>query len=381
MNEHGVCAPSLRSSFFSLSPFLGGGGRGEGVHPRVMSLRKRPSPRPSPRKSGERERSESAKIGLLAAALLLACSPLGAQPAADYANRMIHVVVPSPAGGPPDQLARMVASKLGTAFNQTVIVENRPGAGGMIGTAHVAKTPPDGYTVLITTASHTLIPAFTPNTPYDAVKDFTPVTLLAENYGQVLLVRPSLPVTSVQQLVALARAQPGKLSYGQAGLGTASHIPAEVMLGAADIDMLEVPYKGTSAAMTDLLAGQIDMFFIGPQIGLPFVQEGKLRALAVTGSERWKGMPDVPTMQEQGFPGFNVVNWFGAWLPARAPPAVVARLQREIARALREPDMEKTFDVLGLRAIGSSPDDFARFVAQEAVAAQDIARRMQGRKK
>src|SRR5262249_45234661 len=201
----------------------------------------------------------------ITAALLLPCSPASAEPA-DYPNRVIHIVVPSPAGGPPDQIARMVATRLGAAFNQSVIVENRPGAGGMVGTAHVAKTPPDGYTVLITTASHTLIPAFTPNTPYDAVKDFTPVTLLAENYGQVLLGRPSLPGTSVQQLVALARAQPGKLSYGQAGLGTASHIPAEVMLGAADIDMLEVPYKGTSAAMTDLLAGQIDMFFIGPQI-------------------------------------------------------------------------------------------------------------------
>jgi tripartite-type tricarboxylate transporter receptor subunit TctC len=320
-------------------------------------------------------------LGVVAVALLLWWSSVGAQPASDYPNRVIHVVVPSPAGGPPDQIARMVATKLSTALNQSVIVENRPGAGGMIGTAHVAKTPPDGYTVLITTASHTLIPAFTPNTPYDAVKDFTPVTLLAENYGQVLLVRPSLPVTTVQELVELARAQPGKLSYGQAGLGTASHIPAEVMLAAANIDMLEVPYKGTSAAMTDLLAGQIDMFFIGPQIALPFVQEGKLRALTVTGNARWKGMPDVPTMQESGFHDFNVVNWFGVWLPARAPPVIVARLQREIARALQEPDMEKTFDVLGLRAVGSSPEDFARFVAQEAVAAQDIARRMQGRKK
>ena len=171
----------------------------------------------------------------------------------------------------------------------------------MVGTAYVAKLPPDGYTILITTASHTAIPAFTPNTPYDAVRDFTHVTLLAENYGQVLTVRPTLPVKTVQELVALARKQPGKLSYGQAGLGTASHIPAEMMLGAADIDMLQVPYKGTPAAMTDLLGGHIDMFFIGTQIALPLVQEGKLRALAVTGKERWKGMPDVPTMQEQGF--------------------------------------------------------------------------------
>jgi len=314
------------------------------------------------------------------ASLLLACASVTVQ-AQDYPNRVIRIVVPSPAGGPPDQIARMVASKLSDAFRQSVIVENRPGAGGMVGTAHVAKSAPDGYTMLLTTASHTLIPAFTPDTPYDAVKDFTPVGELAENFGQALLVRPSLPAKSVQELVALARAQPGKLSYGQAGLGTASHIPAIVMLAAAQIDMLEVPYKGTSAAMTDLLGGRIDMFFIGPQVGLPFVQDGRLRALALTGSTRWKGMRDVPTMQEQGFPGFNVVNWFGAWLPAGAPPPIAARLQREIARALQAADMQKEFDTLGLRAIGSSPADFASFVAKEALAAQGIAHRMQGHKK
>jgi tripartite-type tricarboxylate transporter receptor subunit TctC len=319
-------------------------------------------------------------ISAIAVAVLsLACSPLAAQ-APDYPSRTIRIVVPSPPGGPPDQIARMVAAKLSDAFGQPVIVENRPGAGGMIGTAHVAKAAADGYTMLLTTASHTLIPAFTPDTPYDAVKDFTPITQLAENYGQALLVRPSLPAKSVQELVALALAQPGKLSYGQAGLGTASHIPAIVMLAAANIDMLEVPYKGTSAAMTDLLGGRIDMFFIGPQVGLPFVQDGRLRALALTGSARWKGMPDVPTMQEQGFAGFNVVNWFGAWLPSGAPPEITARLQREITRALQAGDIQKEFDTLGLRAVGSSPADFARFVAKEALAAQDIAHRMQGHK-
>ena len=263
-----------------------------------------------------------------------------------------------------------------------MIVENRAGAGGMVGTAYVAKTPPDGYTVLITTASHTVIPAFTPNTPYDAVKDFTHVTMLAENFGQVLVVRPSLPVKTVQELVALARKQPGKLSYGQAGARNGQPHP-----GGSDArrrrtsTCCNVPYKGTPAAMIDLLGGHIDMFFIGTQIALPLVQEGKLRALAVTGKERWKGMPDVPTMQEQGFKDFNVVNWFGAWLPAGAPPEIVARLQTEIARALKEPDIQKEFDTLGLRGVGSAPEDFARFVAKEAAAAREIARRIEGRKK
>jgi tripartite-type tricarboxylate transporter receptor subunit TctC len=322
-------------------------------------------------------------LGLLTTVALLLCGAASAtaQPASGYPNRLIRIIVPSPPGGPPDQIARIIANKLQTALGQTVIVENRAGAGGMIGTAYVAKTPPDGYTALITTASHTVIPSFTPNTPYDAVKDFTHVTLLAENFGQVLVVHPSLPVKSVEELVALARKQPGKLSYGQAGLGTASHIPAEVMLGAANIDMLEVSYRGTPAAMTDLLGGHIDLFFIGTQIALPLVQEGKLRALAVTGKERWKGMPDVPTMQEQGFKDFNIVNWFGAWLPAGAPPEIVTKLHTEIVRSLKEPDVQKEFDTLGLRGVGSTPGDFATFVARETAAAQEIAHRIEGRKK
>ena len=322
-------------------------------------------------------------LGSAIAVLLFACaaSSAAAQSASGYPNKTIRIVVPSPAGGPPDQIARIVANKLQTSLAQTVIVENRAGAGGLVGTAYVAKTPADGYTILITTASHAAIPAFTPNTPYDAVRDFSPITLLAANYGQVLTVRPTLPVKNVQELVALARKQPGKLSYGQAGLGTASHIPAEVMLAAANIDMLQVPYKGTPAAMTDLLGGHIDVFFIGTQIALPLVQDGKIRALAVTGKERWKGMPDVPTMQEQGFPDYNIVNWFGAWLPAGAPPEIVARLNTEIARVLKEPDVQKEFDTLGLYGVGSPPEDFARFVEKDVATIQAVARRIEGRQK
>jgi tripartite-type tricarboxylate transporter receptor subunit TctC len=322
-------------------------------------------------------------VALAGAALISWAGPSAQaqQSASRYPNKTIRIIVPSPAGGPPDQIARIVANKLQTALAQTVIVENRAGAGGLVGTAYVAKAPPDGYTILVTTASHTAIPAFTPNTPYDAVKDFAPITLLAQNYGQVLTVRPTLPVNNVQELVALARKQPGKLSYGQAGLGTASHIPAEVMLAAANIDILQVPYKGTPAAMTDLIGGHIDVFFIGTQIALPLVQEGKIRALAVTGKERWKGMPDVPTMQEQGFPDYNIVNWFGAWLPAGAPPEIVTRLHREIGLALKEPDVQKEFDTLGLHGVGSTPDEFARFVAKDAATIQEVARRIEGRQK
>lgn len=322
-------------------------------------------------------------LGFVSAALLVACAALSAQAqqTSGYPNKTVRIIVPSTAGGPPDQIARTVANKLTTALGQPVIVENRAGAGGLVGTAYVAKLPPDGYTILVTTASHTAIPAFTPNMPYDAVRDFTHVTQLAENYGQVLTVRRTLPVNTVQELVALARKQPGKLTYGQAGLGTASHIPAEIMLAAAGIDMLQVPYKGTSAAMNDLLGGHVDVFFIGTQIALPLVQDGKIRALAVTGRERWRGMPDVPTMREQGFKDYNVVNWFGAWLPAGAPPEIVKRLNTEIARVLKEPDVQKEFETLGLRGVGSSPEDFARFVAKDAAAIREVARRIEGRQK
>ena len=319
----------------------------------------------------------------VAAALLLSCAwlPAGAQAPAGYPNKAIHVVVPSPAGGPPDLIARMITPKLAAAFGQPVVVENRPGAGGMLGTGYVAKAAPDGYTILITTASHTAIPAFSTNVPYDAVKDFSPITLLAQNYGQVLVVRPTLAAKTVPELVALAKAQPGKLNYGSAGAGTASHIPAEVMKSQAGLFIVDVPYRGVSEAMTDLQGGHIDMFFVGTQIALPLVQQNRVRALAVTGAQRWKGMPDTPTMQESGFKDFNVVNWFGAWLPAGAPPELVARLQAEMSKAMQEPDVQKQFDTLGLQAVGSSPQDFARFVQKDAAFTAGVARRIQGVRK
>jgi len=294
----------------------------------------------------------------------------------DYPNRPIHAIVPSPPGGPPDLIMRMLAPHLSTYLGQPVVTENRPGAGGIVGTAYVAKQPPDGYTWLFTTASHTNIPPFNENVPYDPVKDFTHVTLAVQNFGQVLVVNPALPAKNVQELLALAKKNPGKLTYGSAGIGTASHIPAEVMKALSGTDILMVPYRGVAEAMTDLLAGRIDMFFVGTQVAVQHVQSGKLRALAVTGEKRWKGMPDVPTMQEAGLKGFNIVNWFGLWLPAGAPPELANRLQAEIAKALREPDVQQQFEQQGLEGVASKPDDFAKFVAQQSAMTQDIARRI-----
>ena len=313
------------------------------------------------------------------AALCAALSAAHAQPAPnDFPNRPIHVVVPSPPGGPPDLIMRMLAPHMATTLGQPVVVENRAGAGGIVGTAYVAKQPADGYTWLFTTASHTNIPPFNKeNVTYDPVKDFTHVSLAAQNFGQVLVVNPdTVPAKNLQELIALAKKQPGKLTYGSAGIGTASHIPAEVMKSQTGTDILMVPYRGVAEAMTDLLAGRIDMFFVGTQIAVQHVQSGKLRAIAVTGAKRWKGMPDVPTMQEAGMKDFNIVNWFGLWLPAGASPELVARIHAATVKALGEPDVQAQFDQLGLEAVGSKPEDFARFVAREAAITAEIARRI-----
>jgi tripartite-type tricarboxylate transporter receptor subunit TctC len=294
----------------------------------------------------------------------------------DYPNKPIKVVVPSPPGGPPDLILRIINPKLTATLGQPVIVENRPGAGGLVGTAYVARLPADGYTLLFTTASHTNIPPFNENVNYDPVRDFTHVTLAVQNFGQVLVVNPSVEAKNLTELIALAKKDPGKLTYANAGNGTASHIPAEVMKTMTGTDILSVPYRGVAEAMTDLLAGRVDMFFVGTQIALQHVQSGKLRAIALTGGKRWKGMPDVPTMQEAGLKGFHVVNWFGLWLPAGAPPEIVQKLHAAVAKAVNEPDVKQQFETLGLEGVAMKPDEFATFVASEARAAQEIGRRV-----
>ena len=300
----------------------------------------------------------------------------GAQ-AQPFPSKPIRVVVPSPPGGPPDLIIRMLAPGMSAALGQPLVIENRAGAGGIVGTAYMAKTAPDGYTWLVTTASHTNTPPFNRNVPFDPVKDFTHVTLIAQNFGQVLVVPPTLPAMNVQELIALAKQQPGKLNYGSAGIGTASHIPAEVMKSMSGTDIVGVPYKGVAEVMTDLMSGRIEMFFVGTQIAAQQVQAGKLRALAVTGAKRWKGLPDVPTMEEAGFKGYNLINWFGLWLPAGAPQEIVMRLHAETVKALAGPELRSQFDAQGLEGVGMPPEDFARFVAKESAFITELARRIE----
>ncbi len=313
---------------------------------------------------------------MAACALALAAAHAQAPSARDWPTKPIKIVVPSPPGGPPDLILRAIQPKMAALLGQPLIIENRAGAGGMVGTAYVAKQPPDGYTWLFTTASHVNIPPFNENVTYDPVKDFTHVTLAAQNFGQALVVHPDVPAKNMQELIAYARKNPGKLTYANAGNGTASHIPAEVMKTMTGTDILSVPYKGIVEATTDLIAGRIDIFFVGTNIALQHVQSGRLRALALTGSKRWKGMPDVPTMDEQGLKGFSKVNWFGLWLPAGAPPEIVNRIHAAVAKAVNEPDVRQQFDTLGLEGVAMKPEEFAAFVQSEAKSAQEIAHRI-----
>ena len=291
---------------------------------------------------------------------------------AQYPAKPIHVVVPSPPGGPPDLIIRMLAPKM--SLGQPLVVENRAGAGGIVGTAYVAKQPADGYTLLFTTASHVNTPPFNDNVPFDPVKDFAHVTLAAQNFGQALIVPPGSPAKTVQQLVALAKRNPGKLNYGSAGIGTASHIPAELMKSIAGVDIVAVQYRGVAEVMTDVLTGRLDLFFVGTQIAAQQAQAGKVRVLALTGAKRWKGLPDVPTMQEAGFRDYNLINWFGLWLPAGAAPELMSRIHGEVLKALADPEVRQQFDAQGLEGVGMPPAAFAKFVEQEASFINELAR-------
>jgi tripartite-type tricarboxylate transporter receptor subunit TctC len=265
-------------------------------------------------------------------------------------------------------------------LGQPLVIENRAGAGGIVGTAYVAKTAPDGTTWLFTTASHVNTPPFNENVPFDPVKDFTHVTLAAQNFGQALIVPPASPATSVQELIALAKREPGKLNYGSAGIGTASHIPAELMKSMAAVDIVGVQYKGVAEVMTDVLAGRMDMFFVGTQLAAQQAKAGKVRVLALTGAKRWKGLPDVPTMQEAGFKDYNLINWFGLWLPAGAPADIVARIHAEVVKALADPEVRQQFDAQGLEGVGMPPAEFAKFVEKEASFINQLASKIKAAK-
>jgi tripartite-type tricarboxylate transporter receptor subunit TctC len=316
---------------------------------------------------------------VLSSLAALAAPALAQGPASEYPNKPIRVVIPTAPGGPVDIVGRMMAHAMGASMAQPMPVENRGGAAGFIGTEIVAKAPADGYTLLSDSGGHTSNPAFNPNPPYDVIKDFTPVTLVAKNYGQVLLVHPKVPAKTLQELVALAKAHPGQLSYG-GSFGSILSIAAEVMKAQADLNIVGVDYKGAGPAMNDLLGGHIDMIFGGTQQALPLIKSGQLRAIAITGPKRWKGLPDVPTVAEAGMKGLEMVGWFGLWLPHGAPGDVVNRLHAEAVKALGDPQVRLQLDRLGLEPGGLSPEEFARFQAADYASMLALAKRILAKK-
>jgi tripartite-type tricarboxylate transporter receptor subunit TctC len=300
----------------------------------------------------------------LFAVVLLLCGGALAQPAA-YPTKPVRFIVPYPPGGSADILARSIGAKLAEGLAQPVVVDNRPGAGTAIGTEATAKSPPDGYTVMIgTVSSHAINPSLNPNLKYDPVKDFAPVSLVA-SIPFVLLAHPSLPAGSVPELVALARAKPGALNFSSAGNGTSNHLAGELLKSMTNVEMVHVPYKGSAPALTDLLAGQVNLMFDLVLTAQPHVRSGAARALGVTGRSRSPALPSVPTLDESGVPGYEVSAWFGIFAPAGTPAAVVKRLNAEIVKIMQLPEMKERLASQGAEAMSSTPEQFAAYVTEE----------------
>lgn len=298
------------------------------------------------------------------AALTLACAGASAQ---SYPAKPIRLVVPYPPGGPLDIMARAIGQKLTEAWKQPVVVDNRAGAGGNIGADLVAKSPADGYTLLMgAVATHAINPSLYSKIPYDPVKDFTPVALVAQ-VPNILVINPSVPAKSVRELIALARAKPGYLNFGSGSTGSTGHLAGELFNTMAGVQMVHIPYKGAAPAMADLLSGQVQLMFDNLANALPNVKAGRLRALAVTTLARSAAMPDLPTVAESGLPGFDLTTWFGLMVPAGTPPEIVARLNAEIVRALNAKDMRERLQKMGAEPpADNTPEHFAAFIGTEA---------------
>ena len=284
---------------------------------------------------------------------------------AAYPSKTVRIVVAFAAGGSTDLLARNIAQGLNEAWKQPVLVDNRPGGGGIVGTEYVAKSAPDGYTLLVgTPTTHAVAATLYPKLPYDPQRNFAPITEIAY-IPQLLSVHPSIPVKSVKDLVALAKARPAALNYGSAGSGSTSHMAMELFKAAAKINLVHVSYKGTGPAMIDLLGGHIALMFDVIMTSLPHAQAGKLRTLGVSSLQRHAIVPDVPTIAESGYPGYEALVWFGLFAPAGTPADVVRKIQEETARTLNSPKMRELLASQGLVVAASSPADFTARVASE----------------
>ena len=307
-----------------------------------------------------------ALLSSLAILVSATSTPVLAQ-ASGYPNKPVRIVVPFAVGGIADTFGRVIGIKLTEAWGQPVIIENKTGAGGNIGAEVVAKSPPDGYTLVVgNNGTHAVNVNLFKTIPFDPVKDFIPIAHIMEAEG-LLVVNPSVKANSVREIVDLARAQPGKLSYASGGLGTTSHLAGELFKSTAKVDIVHVPYKGNSPAIADLLSGQTQLSFATMPTVLPHVKAGKLRAIASIGLARTIALPDVPTVAESGLPGFEVSNWIGLFAPAGTPADIVAKLNAEVQKIMQSPDVQKRLEAEGARFIPTTPGQFASFQREELI--------------
>ena len=298
---------------------------------------------------------------VIAAALVFIAAQALAQ---GFPSRPVKLLIGVPPGGPTDTVARAIAPDLGEALGQPIVVENRPGASGVIATDAVAKAAPDGHTLAFIYITHATNPALIGKLPYDTLRDFAPVSLVGRQ-SMVLLAHPTFAATSVQELVAAAKAAPGKIDYGASDAGSAPHLAAELFKMMAGIDLTPIYYKGTAPALTDLLAGQIPVMFVSNISALPHVKAGKLKALGVTGASRTALAPDIQTIAESGLAGYEAYGWYGIAAPARTPGAVVARLHAEVAKIAQNPAMKSRLAAQGLELVGNTPAQFDAFIRAE----------------
>ena len=301
------------------------------------------------------------RIALAVAAAWALCMAAHAD---EYPSKPIKIIVPSPGGQASDTITRLVGERLGKALGQPVVVDNRPGAGGNIGTDIGAKSAPDGYTLTIATAALPISKHVYRKLPFDPAKDFVPVTLMTMT-PLVLVTRTGLPVKDVAGLVALAKKAPGKVTFASSGLGTSHQLSGELFKSLAGVDMLHVPYKGSPPAHVDLMGGSVDIMFDNIVPVAPHIKSGKLQALAVTSKTRAAALPDVPTMAESGYPNFEATAWFGLLAPAGTPQPIVDRLNKELVAVLKSPDIRERLAGMGATVVADTPEEFGRFMADE----------------
>lgn len=307
-----------------------------------------------------------------AAAVALALGLIGAGPARaqPYPSAPVKIIVPWTPGGANDLIARALADQMAARLGQPVIVENRPGANGITGSWVVAKSPPDGYTMLVTSSAHTLNAGLYKKLPFDPLSDFAPASLIGITFGSVLVVRQDSPLKTLADYVAFARTSPGKLSYATNGVGNVTHIAGELLNKAAGIDVVAVPYKGTAPFVTDILGGHIQAGFMSPVAAVPLVKGGQMRALAITGTQRTPSLPDVPTFIEAGYPAVQQASFYGAWFPAGTPRERVALIQQEIAAAMKTDLLTQLAEQSDMIPRASTPEEFSAFLAGDLAAVQ-----------